>query len=101
MNIRVDRIPAARKHGAYSATAVLPGESHAGRKEAPGGFLNFVKKYGLLFPKFVQEIASRVASAWASPKSFSVLVLLNPWVDFLLHNLMQPKQAYPHAAYFS
>ena len=56
MNIRVDRIPPALKHGAYAATAVLPGESQAGLREtkalglvarqAPGGFLNFVKKYG-------------------------------------------------------
>ena len=29
MNIRVDRIPPALKHGAYAATAVLPGESRA------------------------------------------------------------------------
>jgi hypothetical protein len=29
MNIRIDRIPPALKHGAYAATAVLPGESQA------------------------------------------------------------------------
>jgi hypothetical protein len=39
MNIRVDRIPPALKHGAYVATAVLPGESRAAFEKLHRGLI--------------------------------------------------------------
>ena len=43
MNIRVDRIPPALKHGAYAATAVLPGESRAAFEKLNRGLPNMLR----------------------------------------------------------
>ena len=62
MNIRVDRIPPALKHGAYPATAVLPGESRAASEKLHPGL---IAEYA---PSGVHEQA---AKPLASPMNLS------------------------------
>ena len=61
MNIRVDRIPPALKHGAYSATAVLPGESRAAEFEKlHRGLIAELVPSGVLEDDIVMTIARLV-----------------------------------------
>ena len=60
MNIRVDRIPAALKHGAYSATAVLPGESQAEFEKLHRGLIAELVPSGVLEDDIVMTIARLV-----------------------------------------
>ena len=60
MHIRVDRIPAALKHGAYSATAVLPGESQAEFEKLHRGLVAELVPSGVLEDDIVMTIARLV-----------------------------------------
>ena len=60
MNIRVDRIPPALKHGAYSATAVLPGESQAEFEKLHRGLIAELVPSGVLEDDIVMTIARLV-----------------------------------------
>ena len=60
MNIRVDRIPPALKHGAYSATAVLPGESQAAFEKLHRGLIAELIPSGVLEDNIVVDMARLV-----------------------------------------
>ena len=57
MGTRVSRIPSALKHGAYSATAVLPGESQAEFEKLHRGLIAEFFPSGLLEDDIVMNMA--------------------------------------------
>jgi hypothetical protein len=60
MNIRVDRIPPALKHGAYAATAVLPGESRAAFEKLHRGLIAEYAPSGVHEKHIVINMARRI-----------------------------------------
>jgi hypothetical protein len=59
MSIRIDRLHPAVKHGAYSATAVLPGESQAEFEKLHRGLVAELIPSGVLEDDIVMTIARR------------------------------------------
>jgi hypothetical protein len=57
MHTRVNRIPPALKHGAYSATAVLPGESRAAFEKLHRGLIAEFTPSGVMEDDIVAEMA--------------------------------------------
>jgi hypothetical protein len=57
MHTRVDRIPPALKHGAYAATAVLPGESRAAFEKLHRGLIAEYTPSGVTEDDIVADIA--------------------------------------------
>jgi hypothetical protein len=57
MHTRVDRIPPALKHGAYAATAVLPGESRAAFEKLHRGLIAEYTPSGVTEDDIVAVIA--------------------------------------------
>jgi hypothetical protein len=60
MRTRIDRLHPAIKHGAYSATAVLPGESHAEFDKLHRGLIAELAPTGVLEDDIVKTIAHLV-----------------------------------------
>src|SRR5262249_31893990 len=60
MSIRIDRMHPAVKHGAYSATAVLPGESRAEFEKLHRGLIDELVPSGVLEDDIVMTIARLV-----------------------------------------
>jgi hypothetical protein len=60
MHTRVNRIPPALKHGAYSATSVLPGESRAAFEKLHRGLIDELNPSGVLEDDIVADMARLV-----------------------------------------
>ena len=60
MHTRVNRIPPALKHGAYSATAVLPGESRAEFEKLHRDLIAELTPFGVLEDDIVADLARLV-----------------------------------------
>ena len=60
MSIRIDRLHPAVKHGAYSATTVLPGESRAEFEKLHRGLIDELAPSGVLEDDIVMTIARLV-----------------------------------------
>ena len=98
MNIRVDRIPPALKHGAYAATAVLPGESQAAFENLHRGLIAEYAPSGVYEQHIVYEHGGPdlAAKPLASPMNLS-----RPQARFTkqsqFQNRQQAKKSSPRA----
>ena len=94
MSVRIDRIPPALKHGAYAATAVLPGESQAAFEKAGAGrFSQFRQEVRVTFSQICSRNSFSCCVSLGESKILFSSRVAKSLGGFFVHNLMQPKQA--------